>query len=246
MGQLQGFALLGKCHCGAEDSIYLIGSTSQWSSRAIETEMVECVRCLSRWENVRQLCSRRATDEHIVPIYIERLQHEVRLPFTRRETDVPCAKLINDTLYHALARLFCLTRQDENGSILVGEKIHIIDTNFRALSTQDGDKDLRQPELRLLVYGDVNICQSVIDIYLQFLYALLTEELIVDEDSYGKGQVVKLSSNETMYLEKIQCLLWLVIKLKQGSEFANAVLDNSGFALPTLSTILSLQIVQVF
>jgi len=128
MSQLNFFAILGECSCGGEDSIELRdSSTSRWSTRAITKGMVECSLCNAMWDNISQLCS-SPDCRHVVPIYIEALQNEVRLPLTRRQTDVPCARVINDTLYRALALLFDLTRQ-ETTNVLKGNGISIVDTN---------------------------------------------------------------------------------------------------------------------
>lgn len=227
---------LGYCPaCNAEDSIDFVERS--WNSSRFGDKKVLCTECNREWESLSLLCNRGA-NHRLVPVHIDVLNNEVRLPHTRRATDIPCAEVVNATFYCALGILFNLEMKRVSGEQdkLVSPDIQIVNTNTPG--TYEGCA-----ELRLLVFGNSKICHDVIMVYLWFLNSILIDGVQMDGESYGRGLIVKLSTNEIGYVAKVQCLLWIVLKREMGERFANTVFDKMGFEIPLKKTMANLQTV---
>ena len=239
---------LGRCPaCGAEDSIQFADDMLRWSMQGVETREIFCQGCKQSWENWPTLSSLSSAlsperrKGRLIPVHIRTGEHEVMLADLCRADDVP-ARVINGVLYCALGIKFSLVRQlNESGqSLLVGKTFSIVDQN-----AQTGIYGHDEVRLLVMLHNSREEVshRQIMDIYVMLLSTLLTMELIVGEDCYGKGAIAKLVREvEPQYDNKVQCLLWLVLKKTEGVEFANQVFDKMGFATPTAETLASLQI----
>ena len=208
--------LLGKCpSCGAVDSIFTDEDASSWKGR----KKASCNQCGKSWEDWLSLVSAEERKRgRLIPVRIEVYQNSVEVVFPSIR-EIPCARFIVSVLNTALMARFnlqvCFATEGGMEGVFRREPIELRNSGDM-IGLWDEHRFPKNP-----------VCQGILNWYADVLRLLFEDELIVDGKDFGRGEILKLAPDDSLYEERVKVLLWHALWKKAGNRrFANAVFER--------------------